>query len=126
MYKLNILCQYFLVSCHSPPLSLVSMFAVTAESRKLMDQILASEADNAEVSSRVAALLAGSNLTTKQGVRRVNDGVQYDEGESSRSFCLLPSIVSGPILLLNFMEKLSSQGFTIFTFQSMFGQLDIM
>ena len=74
------------------------MFAVTAESRKLMDQILASEADNAEVSSRVAALLAGSNLTTKQGVRRVNDGVQYDEGESSRSFCL-HSIVSGPNLL---------------------------
>ncbi len=118
MYKLNIL--YFLVSCHSPPLSLVSMFAVTAESRKLMDQILASEADNAEVSSRVAALLAGSNLTTKQGVRRVNDGVQYDEGESSKSFCLL--LFPVPIYL-NFMEKLSSQGFTIVSFQTMFGQL---
>ena len=104
-----------------PPLSLVSMFAVTAESRKLMDQILASEADNAEVNSRVAALLAGSNLTTKQGVRRVNDGVQYDEGESSRSFCLL--MFPFPIY---FMKKLSSQGFTIVTFQSMFGQLDIM
>ena len=105
MYKLNILCQYFLVSCHSPPLSLVSMFAVTAESRKLMDQILASEADNAEVSSRVAALLAGSNLTTKQGVRRVNDGVQYDEGESRISFCLLLFLVP---MYLNFKEKLSS------------------
>ena len=61
---------------------------MSAESRKLMDQILASEADNAEVSSRVAALLAGSNLTTKAGVtrsgqeqRRLNGGVEYDEGE---------------------------------------------
>merc|ERR1719205_98058 len=49
-----------------------------------MEQILASEADNAEVNSRVAALLAGSNLTTKAGVRpgeqrRVNGGVEYDE-----------------------------------------------
>ena len=51
-----------------------------------MEQILASEADNAEVNSRVAALLAGSNLTTKAGVRpgeqrMVNDGVQYDGGK---------------------------------------------
>merc|ERR550532_1536505 len=37
---------------------------MSAESRALMQQVLASEADNAEVSSRVQALLAGSNLTT--------------------------------------------------------------
>ena len=81
MYKFYI-CYVFLSPLpHSPPLSLLYICAVSAESRKLMEQILASEADNAEASSRVAALLAGSNLTTRTEQRKVNDGVMYDEGK---------------------------------------------
>ena len=58
---------------------------VSAEARALMEQVLASEADNQQMSARVAALLAGSSLTTKQGVRlpgepRQVDMVQYDGG----------------------------------------------
>jgi len=56
---------------------------LSAEARALMEQALASEADNQQMSARVAALLAGSSLTTKQGVRlpgepRQVDMVQYD------------------------------------------------
>ena len=58
---------------------------MSAEARALMEQVLASEADNQQMSARVAALLAGSSLTTKQGVRlpgepRQVDMVQYDGG----------------------------------------------
>ena len=52
--------MHFVVNCEP----IFMLCAVSAESRALMQQVLASEADNAEVSSRVQALLAGSNLTT--------------------------------------------------------------
>merc|ERR1719384_218003 len=56
---------------------------LSAEARALMEQVLASEADNQQMSARVAALLAGSSLTTKQGVRLPGEPrqvhmVQYD------------------------------------------------
>merc|ERR1719422_1002398 len=48
-----------------------------AETRKLMEQILASSADKDETSARVAALLAGSSLTTTRGAKR-GDGREVD------------------------------------------------
>merc|ERR1719300_1304853 len=44
--------------------------AMSAETRKLMEQILASSGDKDETSARVAALLAGSSLTTTRGAKR--------------------------------------------------------
>jgi len=56
--------------------------AMSAETRKLMEQILASEAGKDETSARVAALLAGSSLTTTRGAKRGEgrevDMVQYE------------------------------------------------
>jgi len=55
---------------------------LSAETRKLMEQILASEAGKDETSARVAALLAGSSLTTTRGAKRGEgrevDMVQYE------------------------------------------------
>ena len=50
---------------------------VSAETRKLMEQILASSGDKDETSARVAALLAGSSLTTTRGAKR-GDGREVD------------------------------------------------
>ena len=58
---------------------------VSAETRKLMEQIMANAEGTDEVNSRVAALLAGSSLTTTKGASKVNgreiDMVQYDGGK---------------------------------------------
>jgi len=51
--------------------------AMSAETRKLMEQILASSGDKDETSARVAALLAGSSLTTTRGAKR-GDGREVD------------------------------------------------
>merc|ERR1719288_526131 len=55
---------------------------MSAETRKLMEQIMANAEGTDEVTSRVAALLAGSSLTTTKGASKVNgreiDMVQYD------------------------------------------------
>jgi len=55
---------------------------LSAETRKLMEQILATEAGKDETSARVAALLAGSSLTTTRGAAKVEgreiDAVQYE------------------------------------------------
>merc|ERR1719443_1683340 len=55
---------------------------MSAETRKLMEQIMANAEGTDEVNSRVAALLAGSSLTTTKGASKVNgreiDMVQYD------------------------------------------------
>ena len=62
--------------------SKILLTVVSAETRKLMEQILASEAGNDEASARVAALLAGSSLTTTKGAAKVEgrqiDAVQYE------------------------------------------------
>jgi len=50
---------------------------LSAETRKLMEQILASSGDKDETSARVAALLAGSSLTTTRGAKR-GDGREVD------------------------------------------------
>ena len=73
--------MHFVVNCEP----IFMLCAVSAESRALMQPVLASEADNAEVSSRVQALLAGSNLTTRGGLapadQRHIEAVNYDGGE---------------------------------------------
>lgn len=79
---------------------------VSAESRALMEQALASEADNQQMSARVAALLAGSSLTTKQGVRlpgepRQVDMVQYDGG----TYPATPHAALYILTLINMHEK---------------------
>merc|ERR1719282_1215417 len=55
---------------------------MSAETRKLMEQIMANSEGTDEVNSRVAALLAGSSLTTTKGAKKGDgreiDMVQYD------------------------------------------------
>ena len=70
---------YVLSSLH------IATVVVSAETRKLMEQIMANAEGTDEVNSRVAALLAGSSLTTTKGASKVNgrevDMVQYDGGK---------------------------------------------
>ena len=57
---------------------------VSAETRKLMEQVLASKANEDEMSSRVATLLAGTSLTTTKGFKgdgRQVDMVEYNGGK---------------------------------------------
>ena len=57
---------------------------MSAETRKLMEQIMANAEGTDEVNSRVAALLAGSSLTTTKGAKKGDgreiDMVQYEGG----------------------------------------------
>ena len=65
---------------------------MSAETRKLMETVLASEANKDEMSARVAALLAGTSLTTTRGAAkgegRQVDSVEYNGGKRC-AFCLL-------------------------------------
>jgi len=69
----------------SNPIMAAAYKGVSAESRALMQQILASNSSQDEISSRVAALLAGTALSTSRGDKNPNlrDEVkmeQYDVG----------------------------------------------
>merc|ERR1719402_1353859 len=69
----------------SNPIMAAAYKGVSAESRALMQQILASNSSQDEISSRVAALLAGTALSTSRGDKNPNlrDEVkmeQYDIG----------------------------------------------
>ena len=82
------LCQmFFLLLLLQLLLRIVHILSVvvSAETRKLMEQIMANAEGTDEVNSRVAALLAGSSLTTTKGASKVNgreiDMVQYDGGK---------------------------------------------
>ena len=59
--------------------------AVSPETRALMEQILASGENQEEIQSRVAALLAGTALTTSKGVAkgegREVELLQYEGGQ---------------------------------------------
>ena len=60
---------------------------MSAETRKLMEQVLASKANEDEMSSRVATLLAGTSLTTTKGFKgegRQVDAVEYNGGNKKR------------------------------------------
>merc|ERR1712227_1139440 len=63
-------------------MAIVKGGGMSAETRKLMEQIMSNAEGTDEVNSRVAALLAGSSLTTTKGASKVNgreiDMVQYD------------------------------------------------
>ena len=61
-------------------------FAVTAEAKALMEQILASAGSKEEIASRVEALLAGSELSSSRGV---NGGIDGSKQHFSFSFSLL-------------------------------------
>ena len=58
---------------------------MTPETRALMEQVLAGSGGGEDVSGRVAALLAGSSLTTTKGVAkgegREVEAVEYEGGE---------------------------------------------
>ena len=61
-------------------------FAVTAEAKALMEQILASNGSKEEIASRVEALLAGSELSSSRGV---NGGIDGSKQHFSFSSSLL-------------------------------------
>ena len=61
-------------------------FAVTAEAKALMEQILASNGSKEEIASRVEALLAGSELSSSRGVNGGIDG-------SKQHFSFSPSLL---------------------------------
>jgi len=54
------------------PTAMIMATGVSDESRALMQQILASSSSQDEISSRVAALLAGTALSTTRGEKAVN------------------------------------------------------
>ena len=60
---------------------------MSPETRALMEQVLASGGGGEDVSGRVAALLAGTSLTTSKGVGRGEgrevETVEYEGGERS-------------------------------------------
>jgi len=62
---------------------------LSPESRALMEKILASESSQEEISSRVAALLAGTSLSTSRGLsngeRREIDMVEYEGANLSEA-----------------------------------------
>ena len=63
-------------------------FAVTAEAKALMEQILASNGSKEEIASRVEALLAGSELSSSRGVNGGIDGSKQHFSFSSSSLLL--------------------------------------
>ena len=62
-------------------------FAVTAEAKALMEQILASNGSKEEIASRVEALLAGSELSSSRGVNGGIDGSKQHFSFSCSLWC---------------------------------------